>query len=135
MGTASSLQVASVKPLHDCFAWMYWQTCQSSTRAAQHSGSSADVVAWPETAVLEAAALDWQPSSGGSGGEGPAPRRRGAKPKYICATQEEAVAKRWAIFIHSCELIALVLLPAFLFLWAWPGPELDTTIPMTSCAF
>ena len=83
--------------------------------------------------MLEAAALDWQPSSGGSGGEDPAPRRRGAKPKYICATQEEAVAKRWAQF--TIELIALVLLPAFLSLWGWgPGPELDTTMPTTLCA-
>jgi hypothetical protein len=62
---------------------------------------STESVTWSEIAVLEAAALDWQPSSGGSGGEDPAPRRRGAKPKYICATQEEAVAKRWAAPLKS----------------------------------
>lgn len=52
------------------------------------------------TPVLEAAALERQPSGppgapGFSGApEEPPRKRRGAKPKYICATQEEAIAKR-----------------------------------------
>jgi hypothetical protein len=75
----------------------------------QHSSSSTEPVNCSEPAVLEAAALDWQPSSGGSGGEGPPPRRRGAKPKYICATQEEAVAKRW---VNTCRLCQI-----------WPEPR------------
>lgn len=51
--------------------------------------------------MLEAAALERQPSSGGSGGEEPPRKRRGAKPKYICATQEEAIAKRCVLRHHK----------------------------------
>ena len=47
------------------------------------------------TLSVDPVAAAFKGAAHGNPGDAPGPKRRGAKPKYVCATREEAVARRW----------------------------------------